>query len=431
MAIKEGSKLNEIVPGKAVAAIIPSSFDDAVRFGRLFVSAGLYSVAKKGRDQNKSEDEVKEELHAAESQAAVLILYGMELGIPPLQALSGMALINGKPCIYGDLVPAILWSNGFDLEEVVTGEGETLHAVVTVTRPNGKKITREYSAKDAIDAGLWDKRDKIKRKVWKNGSQVWDDVPNDAPWYRQRKRMVQMRARGFACRDGASDVLRGMYLKEEVDVDLDRSEWSEQGEAQPQAASVELPPFEIKQPAPAQIEDRTAQSASEEASLPPIQTHDTREAVEAVIEQRKSGVFEQTATGETQDEKRARIHAQIDADRAEVEARVAKIEPDAPVAEKRGRGRPRKEEAPGTVRATVADEAKPKTDDDLTDAELLADATAKIAVSTDPDELNKLADIQDKRIQALRDTKRIPGLRGQFDIAYNAKYDALEMILNG
>ena len=245
MAIKEGSKLNEIVPGASVAAIIPTSFDDAVRFGRLFVSAGLYSVQKKAANDEKSSEELAAELHEAESQAAVIILYGMELGIPPLQALSGMALINGKPCIYGDLVPAILWSKGFDLEETVTGEGETLHAVVTVTRPNGKKITREYKASDAIEAGLWDTRKTVKRKVWKNGARVWDDVPNDAPWFRQRKRMVQMRARGFACRDGASDVLRGMYLKEEIDIDLDRSEYSEEAPKSAKPAAVALPPAEM------------------------------------------------------------------------------------------------------------------------------------------------------------------------------------------
>lgn len=47
---------------------------------------------------------------------------------------------------------------------------------------------------------------------------VWvDDAPNDSPWYRYPKRMLQMRARSWALRDSCADILRGLSIREEVE----------------------------------------------------------------------------------------------------------------------------------------------------------------------------------------------------------------------
>lgn len=57
-------------------------------------------------------------------------------------------------------------------------------------------FTGVFSVADAKTAGLWGKQ---------------------GPWKQFPDRMLQMRARGFAARDGAADVLGGLYLREEVD----------------------------------------------------------------------------------------------------------------------------------------------------------------------------------------------------------------------
>jgi hypothetical protein len=51
----------------------------------------------------------------------------------------------------------------------------------------------------------------------KNRQGEWYEKENDSPWFRYPDRMLQMRARGLACRDGAADALSGMYLREEID----------------------------------------------------------------------------------------------------------------------------------------------------------------------------------------------------------------------
>jgi hypothetical protein len=209
MGIREGGKLNAIVPGNQISAIIPASFDDAVRIARLAVMAGLYKASYGTSDE------------ALEAQAVMAILKGMELQIMPMQALECIAIVNGKSCIYGDLLPALLWTNGFDLEETIENEDTPeMTAICTVTRPGGKQISRKFSVTDAKKARLWDERTRVTKKG-KNGTTY--DADNDAAWFKYPKRMLQMRARGFAVRDGAADVTRGMYLREEMD-DMNRAD---------------------------------------------------------------------------------------------------------------------------------------------------------------------------------------------------------------
>ena len=36
------------------------------------------------------------------TMACLSIQYGMEIGLPPLQAVQNVAIINGRPCVWGD-----------------------------------------------------------------------------------------------------------------------------------------------------------------------------------------------------------------------------------------------------------------------------------------------------------------------------------------
>lgn len=122
----------------------------------------------------------------------IAIMHGMELGLPPMQAIQRIAVVNGRPTIWGDAIPALLWSRGFKLREWDTADT----SFCEVTRPDGTKIERSFSDDDAKRAGLFGK---------------------SGPWTQYRKRMRQMRARGFAARDGAADVLGGLSLREEME----------------------------------------------------------------------------------------------------------------------------------------------------------------------------------------------------------------------
>jgi hypothetical protein len=168
--------------GGAVVALVPQTLEEAYRLADAMSRSGL----------------TPSNIKTPES-VLVALMAGAELGFPPFQSLQSFAVINGRPSIYGDAVPALLWSKGFDIEEAFDGEDptypDTMKAVCTVTRPGGKKVTRTFSVADAKEGQLWTK---------------------GGPWTTAKKRMLQMRARGYAARDGASDVMRGLPLYEEA-----------------------------------------------------------------------------------------------------------------------------------------------------------------------------------------------------------------------
>lgn len=165
--------------GGGISAIVPQTIEEVFRLAQGIAASGL---APKGMDKPE--------------QVTVAILTGLEIGLPPMFAIQKIAVINGRPSIWGDAVPALLWSRGFKVRERMEGEGDTRTAVCEVVRPDGEKVERSFTVAMARKAGLWGKA---------------------GPWTQHPDRMLQMRARSFACRDGAADALSGLYLREEID----------------------------------------------------------------------------------------------------------------------------------------------------------------------------------------------------------------------
>lgn len=169
----------DLVTGSEVAPIIPRTADEVFRLANALHKSGLAPSTL-----------------SSPEKITVAIMAGAELGLPPFQSLQSFAVINGRPSLWGDGFLAVVRSKGFKVREWPEGEGDTLTAFCEVIRPdNGEVITRSFSVEDARKANLWNKT---------------------GPWQTNPKRMLQMRARGFACRDGAADVLRGFQIAEEA-----------------------------------------------------------------------------------------------------------------------------------------------------------------------------------------------------------------------
>lgn len=140
----------------------------------------------------------------------VAIQWGMELGLQPMQAMQSIAVINGRPALWGDAVIALARSSPLCEYIYEDDDGET--ATCRVKRAGEQEQVRTFSMTDAKLAGL----------AGKSG-----------PWTQYPKRMRQMRARAFALRDVFPDVLRGMGVAEEVqDIPTER----ELNEAAPRRA---------------------------------------------------------------------------------------------------------------------------------------------------------------------------------------------------
>lgn len=180
-AVQSGGRGAQVVPlrtGGVIAGIIPTSIEEVFRLATAIAKSGMAP-----RDM------------ATPEKLTVAILHGLEIGIPPMMAINKIAVVNGRPTLWGDAVPALLLSKGFKLREEIGKDEGGRFATCVVVRPNGEAITRTFSEDDAKTAGLWGKQ---------------------GPWKQYPDRMLQMRARGLAARDGAADVLSGIYIAEEM-----------------------------------------------------------------------------------------------------------------------------------------------------------------------------------------------------------------------
>lgn len=126
------------------------------------------------------------------------IQHGAEIGLSPMQSLQSIAVVNGRPTIYGDAALAVCLASPVCewVTESLDGEADKMVATCSAQRRGyPKPITSTFSVADAKAAGLWAK---------------------GGPWSQYPKRMLAMRARGFALRNAFADVLRGLVTSEEA-----------------------------------------------------------------------------------------------------------------------------------------------------------------------------------------------------------------------
>lgn len=164
-------------PARQQFNLTPQTLDDALRFAELLCKSSIVPKDYQGNAGN----------------VLVAMQWGMELGLQPLQAMQSIAVINGRPSIWGDAMIALVRASGL-LESMREDIGEN-QCVCYVKRKGEPEQSRTFTVDDAKKAGLWGKQ---------------------GPWQTAPKRMLQMRARAFALRDIFPDVLRGMYVGEEA-----------------------------------------------------------------------------------------------------------------------------------------------------------------------------------------------------------------------
>ena len=170
-----------ISTGGVIAALVPHNFDEMQRLAIALSSAG---------------EMIPSHFRGNMAMTLAAIMRGMDVGLAPMQALSSIAVINGRATIWGDAMPALMQRAGHHIDVEIEGTGDDLCAVATLTRGDtGKKIVRRFSMADAKRAGL----------AGKTG-----------PWTQYPQRMVSHRARAWAIRDGAADALMGMHIADEA-----------------------------------------------------------------------------------------------------------------------------------------------------------------------------------------------------------------------
>ena len=155
----------------------PQTFEQAMKFSQMLAESDLVPKDFRGKPGN----------------CLIAMQWGSELGLKPLQALSNIAVVNGRAALWGDAVIALVRSS--PLCEYVQESDDGYTATCRAKRRGEPEHVVTFSMDDAKAAGLAGKQ---------------------GPWAQYPKRMRQMRARAFALRDVFPDVLRGMPVAEEV-----------------------------------------------------------------------------------------------------------------------------------------------------------------------------------------------------------------------
>ena len=122
----------------------------------------------------------------------IAMAYGAQIGLNPLLAVQNIAVVNGRPSVYGDAMTAIVMGHP-ETQAYEDGYKADGTAYCKITR-KGKTVYREFSEAMARRAGLW-------------GKDIWAKYP---------ERMLLWRAKGNAIRDLYADVLMGMWSVEEA-----------------------------------------------------------------------------------------------------------------------------------------------------------------------------------------------------------------------
>lgn len=212
-------------------SLVPSSFDEALKISATLAKSEL--VPKDFR--NKPEN------------VFVAIAWGQEIGLQPLQSLQNIAVINGRPAIWGDAALAVVMAHPDFIDIIEEAKDGT--AFCTVKRKNRSPVVRAFTQADAQKAGL---------------------IGKQGPWTQYPDRMKQMRARGFALRDAFPDAMKGIRLAEEVQ-DI------EEHDITPAASSIVMP------------RERQETAAADPQSDPAPQQHEQLRPQESAAAQAAEG----------------------------------------------------------------------------------------------------------------------------------------------
>ena len=161
----------------ALATLAPTNMKEAMEFAGLLAKSDIVPKDYQGKPGN----------------VLVAIQWGMEIGLQPMQAMQNIAVINGRPSIWGDAMIALV--RACPAFEYITETQTDREATCVIKRKGEPEAVRTFSMEDAKRAGLTGK---------------------SGPWTQYPKRMMQMRARSWALRDVFPDVLKGMICAEEA-----------------------------------------------------------------------------------------------------------------------------------------------------------------------------------------------------------------------
>jgi len=177
-----------------------------------------------------------------------VVQFGKEVGLPPVQALNNIAIINGKLSMSGASMLALGYRHGVTAE--FTQEDEK-GCVIVFSREGHKPYTSEFTIIDAEKAGLGDR-------------DASGNLKKSSVWYKYTKTMLKWRAVAQGMRIVAPDILAGVYTADEIqnigdDCFVAQNDTLDISDPQPTSAQKDTPEVETE----AQVETDNQQKITD------------------------------------------------------------------------------------------------------------------------------------------------------------------------
>ena len=208
---------NKHVPvmAKSGFSLVAGNFDEAMKIATMLAGSKLVPTAYQGHPED----------------VLIACSWGESLGLKPLPALNAIAVINGRPQLFGDALKALCMKYG-TIEEKWDNESGVWTMIAH--RDGYPDVVQTYGYNDAIAAGH------VSYNPQNNTFGL--GVRKSDAWAKNPKRMCQMRCRAFVIRDAFPDVLQG------INIEGDGYDEIEQPEAvQAEVINTEIPAIEQKQ----------------------------------------------------------------------------------------------------------------------------------------------------------------------------------------
>lgn len=165
------------------AQLVPQTYDQLERWAARVASTDFCPKEYRGKP----------------SDVLICAQYAQEIGLGIIEGLRSIAVINGKPSVYGDGLLALCMASSvceYIKETPMLDEAGNIVGYICEAKRHGSDAKQaRFTLDDA-------KRAKLAGKA--------------GPWQEYPQRMLQMRARGFALRDAFPDVLKGLITREEA-----------------------------------------------------------------------------------------------------------------------------------------------------------------------------------------------------------------------
>lgn len=180
--------------------IMPTTVEEAARMAQAVIIGGFAPDSYKDNSG-----------HFNTNQIMLGIMAAMEAGLAPLYGLRQIAIINGRPVIWGDAAMALVQSRDLidDYREEQVGPKPTEADLTKWSDDYGWKVTIKRKGQKGEYVSTFTVGMAKRARLWLNAKKV--------PWIEHPDRMLKIRARAFALRDGFADALAGLGIREEAE----------------------------------------------------------------------------------------------------------------------------------------------------------------------------------------------------------------------